>query len=321
MEHPLLDMLAVTVPIRCKELHGATPGQLEALAAEAVGLVAAQGDQVQWGGRDADAACRALTTGIAAAALAAWGGITVAGRHWCQTPGCADPEADHAKPFPWLVERELPETSATDGMCQPTAPGDNSRKTTASYYTPAVLVECLLDTTLNPVIDGAIKRGSERGSSNAIADELLALTVCDPSCGSGHFLIASARRIAKRLASVRERKADPDRAAVRQALRDVVARCIYGVDLNPMAVELSKVSLWLVSLEHGKPCQFLDAHIKCGNALMGATPALMANGIPDEAFKPIEGDDKKVAAAFRKQNRAERNAERAASTPATDALF
>ena len=64
-----------------------------------------------------------------------------------------------------------------------------------------------------------------------------------------------------------------------------------------MAVELAKVSLWLEAIEPGKPLGFLDAHIKLGNALLGATPALLAQGIPDDAFKPIEGDDKKIASA------------------------
>ena len=73
-----------------------------------------------------------------------------------------------------------------------------------------------------------------------------------------------------------------------------------------MAVELCKVSLWLEALEPGKPLTFLDHHIKCGNSLLGTTPALLAQGIPDDAFTPIEGDDKKVAAALKKRNRAER---------------
>jgi hypothetical protein len=185
----------------------------------------------------------------------------------------------------------------------------NARKTTGSYYTPTSLIECLLDSALNPVIDDAIKRGEERAAQagqsdprDAVVGELLSLTVCDPACGSGHFLVASARRIAKQVAAVREQNPEPTVGALRAALRDVVARCIYGVDLNPMAVELAKVSLWLEALEPGKALGFLDAHIKRGNALMGTTPELLQNGIPDDAFKPIEGDDKKYAAALKKLN-------------------
>ncbi|MEO3826037.1 DNA methyltransferase [Actinomadura sp. B10D3] len=189
----------------------------------------------------------------------------------------------------------------------------NDRKKTGSYYTPSSLIETLLDSTLDPVIDDAQKRGEERAtaagepdSTEAIVAELLSLTVCDPACGSGHFLVASARRIAKRVAAVREGNPEPTLDAVRHALHEVIARCVYGVDLNPMAVELAKVSLWLEALEPGKPLGFLDAHIKLGNGLVGATPVLLKDGIPTKAFKPVEGDDAAYANFFAKQNNKER---------------
>ncbi|MFG3106875.1 Eco57I restriction-modification methylase domain-containing protein [Streptomyces tendae] len=207
----------------------------------------------------------------------------------------------------------VPQHNATERTFELVELAGNARKTTGSYYTPSSLIECLLDSALDPVIDDAVKRGEIRATRSgepdpgpAIVEELLSLTVCDPACGSGHFLVAAARRIAKRVAAVREQNPEPTIDAVRHALHEVVARCIYGVDLNPMAVELAKVSLWLEALEPGKPLGFLDAHIKHGNALVGATPALLAKGIPDDAFKPIEGDDKKVASAIKKRNAAER---------------
>ncbi|MGW7568973.1 Eco57I restriction-modification methylase domain-containing protein [Streptomyces tendae] len=207
----------------------------------------------------------------------------------------------------------VPQHNATERTFELVELAGNARKTTGSYYTPSSLIECLLDSALDPVIDDAVKRGEIRATRSgepdpgpAIVEELLSLTVCDPACGSGHFLVAAARRIAKRVAAVREQNPEPTIDAVRHALHEVVARCIYGVDLNPMAVELAKVSLWLEALEPGKPLGFLDAHIKHGNALIGATPALLAKGIPDDAFKPIEGDDKKVASAIKKRNAAER---------------
>ena len=188
----------------------------------------------------------------------------------------------------------------------------NERKTTGSYYTPTTLIDCLLDSALDPVLDqvereaghAALKSG--KTLETTIQQMLLAVKVCDPACGSGHFLVAAARRIAKRVAAVREGNPEPTIDAVRVAMRDVVANCIYGVDLNPMAVELAKVSLWLEALEPGKPLGFLDAHIKQGNALLGATPKLLLDGIPDDAFKPIEGDDKSIATALRKRNAEER---------------
>ena len=90
----------------------------------------------------------------------------------------------------------------------------------------------------------------------------------------------------------------------------MIGHCLYGVDSNPMAVELCKVNLWMEALEPGKPLSFLDHHIKCGNSLIGATPALLAGGIPDEAFTPIAGDDKAVCSAFKKKNKQERSGQR-----------
>src|SRR5262249_13964551 len=135
---------------------------------------------------------------------------------------------------------------------------------------------------------------------------LLSLKICDPACGSGHFLIAAAHRSAKRLATIRTGDDEPSPESMRTALRDVIGRCIYGVDVNPMAVELCKVSLWMEALEPGKPLSFLDHRILCGNSLLGAAPALLQKGIPDEALDPIEGDDKEICRKFKKQNREER---------------
>jgi hypothetical protein len=90
------------------------------------------------------------------------------------------------------------------------------------------------------------------------------------------------------------------------ALRDVIGRCLYGVDINPMAAELCRVSLWLEALEPGKPLSFLDHHVRVGNSLIGATPELIAAGLPDEAFTAIEGDDKKACAVLKKRNKDER---------------
>lgn len=178
----------------------------------------------------------------------------------------------------------------------------NQRKDTGSYYTPTSLVESLLDTALDPVLDEAEKNHDP-------IEALQRVTVCDPACGSGHFLVGAARRIAKRIAALRTGDPEPTPEAVRSAMREVAGRCIYGVDVNPLAAELAKVSLWMEALEPGRPLTFLDAQIKVGNSLVGTTPALLAGGLPDEAFKPIEGDDKKIAGALAKQNKLERNAQ------------
>lgn len=179
----------------------------------------------------------------------------------------------------------------------------SERKTTGSYYTPGSLINELLNSALEPVVAERL-----RGVDGQAAREqaLLAIKVVDPACGSGHFLIAAASRLARRLAGVRTGDEEPSPAAQRQALRDVVRRCIYGVDINEMAVELCKVALWMETLDPGKPLGFLDANIQCGNSLIGATPALLARGIPDEAFAPLTGDDKQATAYWKKRNREER---------------
>jgi hypothetical protein len=184
----------------------------------------------------------------------------------------------------------------------------HERRTTGSYYTPTSLINCLLDSALDPVLDEAYRRVDPE---NAI----LSLKVCDPACGSGHFLIAAAHRIAKRLAAVRTGEEEPIPEARRKALRDVIGRCIYGVDINPMSVELCKVNLWMEAIEPGKPLSFLEQHIQCGNSLLGATPALLAKGIPDSAFEPIEGDDKKICSEYKKRNKQQREGTRSLFDP------
>lgn len=208
----------------------------------------------------------------------------------------------------------VPKHSAVDSTFELVDRLGNNRKKTGSYYTPSSLIEVLLDASLDPVIDEAQKRGERNASAAGLADptdsivtELLAVTVCDPASGSGHFLVAAARRIAKRIAALREHNPEPTVDAVRHALHEVIARCVYGVDLNPMAVELAKVALWLEAMEPGKPLSFLDAHVKCGNGLIGAAPALLRDGIPSTAFKPVEGDDDSFAKFLAKENDQDRN--------------
>ena len=173
------------------------------------------------------------------------------------------------------------------------------RKLTGSYYTPESLISRLLDEALDPILDEAeISPDPERA--------LLDLKVLDPACGSGHFLISAAHRIAGRLATVRVGGVEPAPGELREALRDVVGRCLYGIDINPMAVELCKVSLWLEANDNRRPLGFLDHHIVCGNSLLGATPELLEKGVPNEAFKALTGDDRKWVTRLRKTNRAER---------------
>ncbi|NMC21704.1 MAG: SAM-dependent DNA methyltransferase, partial [Thermogutta sp.] len=136
---------------------------------------------------------------------------------------------------------------------------------------------------------------------------LLGLRVCDPACGSGHFLLAAARRLGKELARVRTGEDEPAPERVREAVRDVISHCIYGVDKNPLAVDLCKVALWIEGHTRGKPLTFLDHRIRCGDSLVGVFDLeVLEKGIPDEAFQPVTGDDKSLARRLKRENRDQR---------------
>lgn len=173
----------------------------------------------------------------------------------------------------------------------------NQRKTTGSYYTPDSLVQALLDTALDPVLD------KTEAEADDPAKALLKLSVIDPACGSGHFLLAAARRIATRLARIRA-DGTPSLADFRHALRDVARSCLHGVDRNPMAVELTKVALWIETVDPGLPLGFFDAQIRCGDALLGVFDLkVLQDGIPDAAYKPLTGDDKETAKYYARANK------------------
>lgn len=176
----------------------------------------------------------------------------------------------------------------------------NARKTTGSYYTPSCLVEQTLKTALDPLLDDCCKNPVHANS------RILALRVIDPACGSGHFLLAAARRMAERLAAVRTQGQTGGYTprVFRLAMHDIIRHCIYGVDINPMAVELVRMNLWLEGYLPGKALSFLDDHLRCGNSLLGIFDAEALPGfIPADAFKCNPGDDKAVCKSLAALNR------------------
>ncbi|WP_152918086.1 Eco57I restriction-modification methylase domain-containing protein, partial [Ardenticatena maritima] len=182
----------------------------------------------------------------------------------------------------------------------------SERKSTGSYYTPPQLVNELIHSALEPVIQERLQNAPDQEAA------LLSIKVCDPACGSGHFLLAAARRLGKELARIRTGAEEPAPEDVRNAVRDVVAHCIYGVDKNPLAVELARVALWLESHVTGKPLSFLDHHIKHGDSLIGVFDMeVLEQGVPDDAFKPVSGDERRIASAAKRRNRQERSGQRA----------
>ncbi len=179
----------------------------------------------------------------------------------------------------------------------------SDRKTTGSYYTAPELVNQVVQDALDPVIAERLK---EAPHADAKQRALLALKVIDPACGSGHFLLAAARRIGKELARVRTGEDEPAPERVREAIRDVIGHCIYGVDKNPLAVDLCRVALWIESHNAGKPLSFLDHHIRPGDSLVGIFDIeTLTKPIPDAAFRPLAGDDKAVAREVTSRNRDE----------------
>ena len=180
----------------------------------------------------------------------------------------------------------------------------SERKQTGSYYTPPDLVHELVGSALVPIIN---ERLTEAGTREEREQALLALRVLDPASGSGHFLLAAARRIAVELSLVRAGDDGYSPAEYREALRDVIRHCIYAVDKNPLAVDLCKVALWIESHSPGLPLSFLDHHVKCGDSLVGVSDLdRLHAGISDGAYKPVGGDDKAAATWYRKRNAGER---------------
>jgi len=176
----------------------------------------------------------------------------------------------------------------------------NARKTSGSYYTPDSLVQELIKSALEPVMQQRLANNKTNPT-----EALLSIRVVDPACGSGHFLLAAARRLAQELAQLRSEDGAVKPQDYRHALREVVANCIFGVDRNPMALELARTALWLEGFEEGQPLSFLDHHLQCGDALLGLTDLkALEYGIPKAAFKALSGDEKPICTALGKANTA-----------------
>lgn len=173
----------------------------------------------------------------------------------------------------------------------------SDRRSTGTHYTPRTLTEEVVKTTLDPLLYIGVSQGTEPSPETLkTPTEILALKVCDPACGSGAFLVQACRYMAERVvegwakaeaesggngpltvpealpagASHSQQLLPPEpEERLALARRLVAERCLYGVDFNPMAVEMAKLSLWLVTLHKHRPFTFLDHAIKCGDSLLG----------------------------------------------------
>ena len=205
-------------------------------------------------------------------------------------------EADLERP---LGSRKTPRVVRRDAGQVYLETDRGERKATGSYYTPQYIVEYIVHNTLGPLVEEATERVKERAkevkgkvaraavaqslrwdSGQALVDEVLNLKVLDPAMGSGHFLVEATEYLALALATDPYVETEAEVSVEEDLLywkRRVVERCIYGVDKNPLAVELAKLSLWLVTVAADKPLSFLDHHLQCGDSLIGARVADMGS--------------------------------------------
>ena len=175
--------------------------------------------------------------------------------------------------------------------------GGLDRQSTSSYYTRPDLVQNLIKTTLEPVIKEKI---SHLSTTEEKVKALLNMKVCDAASGSGHIVLAMARTIAWYICTLRTGEDNPASLDYRQALREVISRCVYAVDYNPDAVELCKVVLWIEGYCAGKPLSFLDHHIRCGNSVLGVSALqMLIDGVPNKA---LTAEDKDTLKALKKMN-------------------
>lgn len=173
--------------------------------------------------------------------------------------------------------RDIPYVVPVGGLVVGETP---SRKNAGAHYTPRSLAEEVVKYALEPLVyePGPLQTNDETAWKLKSSTAILDLKVADIAAGSGAFLVAAARFLADRVTeawadegvlSVEEQ--EQPKLATDRAIREVIARCLYGADVNPMAVEMCKLSLWLVSMDKTKPFSFVDDKIFCGNSLLGIT--------------------------------------------------
>jgi len=164
------------------------------------------------------------------------------------------------------------------------------RKSTGSYYTPKELIDILIRTTLQPLVDDRLEIAGNKREDKEKA--ILDLKICDPACGGGTFLLAALDYLGKILAEIRSDSDTPSKKELRESRREILQNCIYGVDINPLAVELAKISLWLRACVKDKPLSFLDNHIKNGDSLVGFGRKIEMDTINPNGFLALKGNKK-----------------------------
>lgn len=294
---------------------------------------------------DTDDLARAIASG------SSWSTSDVEGKLERVDPSeqCAEPlrdldEATRAaiRPFHALVREVVPDGHLYLGL------GDSRRKT-GTHYTPVSLTERIVRTTLDPLCYTYTDPDDKSQREVKTPEELLELKICDPAMGSGAFLVQVVRYLSERLVEAWEVRlerqgdapltmpdakpsTDPERdrlvpadreEALLEARRFVAERCVYGVDRNPLAVEMAKLSLWLTTLANDKAFSFLDHALKTGDSLVGVTleqllgfslkpekqKTLFSTGLSETLAQVIEERKKIEATPVLSQDDASRKAE------------
>ncbi len=152
------------------------------------------------------------------------------------------------------------------------------RGATGTHYTPRTLTEEIVKHTLDPLIyDGPSEGKPESAWTLRTPEEILDLKICDPACGSGAFLVQACRYLADHLTEAQrthgQRSGPITDDEITQARRLTAENCLHGVDINPMACEMAKLSLWLITLARDQPFSFLDHAIRTGDSLLGVGSA------------------------------------------------
>lgn len=184
--------------------------------------------------------------------------------------------ATRARRFAKLIR---PDSTGAPTVFQPGSVyvADSShRGATGTHYTPRSLTEEVVKHTLDPLIYvGPVDGVPEDEWVLRPPEEILDLKICDPACGSGAFLVQACRYLADAVVEakrIHQRRSDPiTEDEIIAARRQVAERCLHGVDINPMACEMAKLSLWLITLAHDRPFTFLNHAIRRGDSLLGAT--------------------------------------------------
>ncbi len=187
-----------------------------------------------------------------------------------------------------VVDGEYVSVTETDGAGEETVEegavylttDKGERKATGSYYTPEYVVQYIVENTLDPLIEDIREEllvTHEENFAEAFAERVFDLKILDPAMGSGHFLTNVVDHLANEIVDAQAKQGEEvgeetveESHDIHWARRQVVQRCVYGVDVNPLAVELAKVSLWLRTLAAEQPLAFLDHHLKTGNSLVGS---------------------------------------------------